>query len=426
LIVAIKASNWGSQVAPDDDVAKTFSKALKSSISLHASVKLTAIAIILMQARLLNLPDFGTLAAWQAFALLCSALWDGGLGLHVTQRLASGVGGMLTIRSALRARLLLLPLPVIAFLLAVRLLPPLGSISLRCCFLLQGLFAATAMLLSAAERGRHRFGLAVFPTILGRLVQIGLTASLFAVTPTRRLMLVPVVLLAGEITSTAVGFLQWYRRGDRMPAGADEHAVSALRSARYFWYSSAMFVLYNKFDVAVVSLAGGSVVAALYAPASRIQDVLAALPAMAATAIIPVAASMTDVDSRRRLVALAVRKSGRIALPLMVCTMVGAPIGLTKVLGADFSPSVFPVQILALSVLFTTVSAPQMALLTATNRRRALSFVTSVGFVTSVLCQYIGAKLFGLVGASAGALIREPVMLLFALRANSTMKGDGS
>jgi O-antigen/teichoic acid export membrane protein len=177
--------------------------------------------------------------------------------------------------------------------------------------------------------------------------------------------------------------------------------------------NGVFILLYNKMDVNIVRFSGGALIAGLYGPASRFQDVFGLLPAVLVTAAIPVAsANAFDPAALQALCRRLTTIGLSLAIPLAIFVFFAADKMVDLALGSSYHRTAAAVRVLAFSIPFVAASGPRLAVLVAADRGKETATIYGCAFLTAAVAQVVLTRLGGVTGAAFGALSREPVLLL--------------
>jgi O-antigen/teichoic acid export membrane protein len=394
-----------------DHVARLFRAGAWSLVSLTGA-KVCVAAALVLTARLLPVTSFGVLVEVQAVAVFVPSVWDLGVSGWLLRDVAAGVhepGGAL--KSAARARALTFVVPLIIWTLVLALLPQArNSPGLVALFFLTSICIGSSALLGALLQAELRFGLSTAGTLAGRIVTV-LALAILTLTKTHDLVATAGSYTVGEFVILAV-FATTLRRRLVAPAVTTPFRA-VLRKSRPYALNGIVNVAYNRADVLTVGLFGGTLAAAQYAPASRIQDALFIVPSVVGMSLMPVAAHRWQrpdaAKALKRAASLGALGSAAITIPVVLAVFFLAPSLVPFFLGHAYDGSLAPIRIIIWSAIFVAIAEPYFSILYASGAVRDLNRVyLQIGLV-SILGQAVLSHTFGAVGGAIASAAREPL-----------------
>jgi len=398
--------------------AKTLLKGSLWAFILQATSKASALITTLLCARYLGAEDFSILVSIQAFALLASSLWDAGISQFATREIAAHPHSTETIwRRGLIARLLLGIVPITVMVVATHLLK-LTTNERWMAFTITGFsipITAASNLLTAIMIGQFEFRKTAIGGAVGKLCY-AISLPILLSIPTKHAMLTASV---AYFMAELVTLLYLVRHRTRftettLRIGQEvRSSLSLIATSLPFAMSGIFILIYNRLDVVIVAARSGELQAGLYAPASRIQDALMLFPTIAVAALLPIASRRLVQDpnsSSLHTITTPMILALTFSIPTTIVATISAPTFTHISLGSDYSRSVVPIQILAISVPFSAISAPIMAHFVASNRPALASTMIFMGFVISLGGIYLAAPQYGANGAAVASALREPAI----------------
>jgi O-antigen/teichoic acid export membrane protein len=402
--------------------ARFLAAALLGSAVPDVVGKIAFMVTAVAAARSLDPSSFGQFVGLLAAAVMAGALWDMGL----TTVLSREVGRDSTVaRDAvlrvLSIRLFLGPLWLLAYVCGVLLVSrdqpgtAVTMVLIGCVSLLSGISAV----LGAALRGLFQFRTAGGAIGLGRCVTALISIAL-AVASRQDTEAFAAAAAAGEASTLLIAAVAFGRSAPAASATTrNTHGLIGLRSGAPFAANSLLATAYNRFDVVVLAALSSTRELGLYAPASRLQDMLYFIPAAIGSVVLPVVArSQGDRTSReetRSLVSRTIAIGVGLAVPTTAVVVLAAPELLTLVVGAKYSDSALPVRILILFLPLAVIQAPILAALAATGRARATTEVFALAFAVAIVGHIVLDPSFGAIGASIASLSRDIAAVIFCL-----------
>jgi O-antigen/teichoic acid export membrane protein len=366
----------------------------------------------LLVARAVEPVTFGAYLAWFSVALLAAVAWDAGVSVLVQRELARRPrSASVVITRALRLRLTTFPVWGLAFALGLAILQSVSDVDVATAALFIGASFAASLrsLATAVLHSRMQFGRGGAALAAGRWSTA--CASVLVLVPEQeadRLTVAAAAVLAGEsialaVTLAAVGRIE-------LLASEGHHGIT-LRNALPLAANAAMVQTYNRMDVLLVALLTSAAQVGMYAPASRIQDALYALPgAVGAVALSLFSREFGQERSLERVrswvvtfVATGVVTAGSIAVVLTVFM----PTAVELVLGKAYLESVPAARIMVWSVVASSVVAPLVAALIATGHAGDTTKVYGATLAVALLLHFSLDWWAGAIGAAVASLGRD-------------------
>jgi O-antigen/teichoic acid export membrane protein len=403
--------------------ARFLAAALLGSAVPDVVGKLAFMVATVTAARSLEPSSFGQFVGLLAAAVMASALWDVGLTTVLSREVGrdrsvarEAIGRVLSIR------LFLGPLWLLAYVSGVLLVShdqpgTAGTVVLVGCV---SLVSGISSVLAAALRGLLQFRAAGSAIALGRCVTALISVAL-AVASRHDTEAFAAAAAAGEASTLLIAALAF---GHSAPAATVTtrriRDLIGLRSGAPFAANSLLATIYNRFDVVVLSALSSTRELGLYAPASRLQDMLYFIPATLGSVVLPIVArsqgyTHTSRQETRSLVSRTIGIGLAIALPTTALVVAVAPELLTLVVGAKYSDSALPVRVLSLFLPLAVIQAPILAALAATGRARETTEVFALAFGVAIAGHIVLDPSLGALGASIASLSRDIAAVLLCL-----------
>lgn len=388
-------------------------------MSGDALSKLALLVTTVVAARAMSPLNFGRYIGLWATAVVAAALWDAGVSTVVTREVAAGRAGVGRALAG-AARLRVATLVVWAAVFAVGVTVVLGGSGggwVAVAFAGASLVFGVNTLLLAILRGQVRFRAAGMTQASGRVVSALLVLLLIpGIEQQRALLLLGVLALVGELVTLGASAVLLVRH-PRAAAAAGRDRLT-LRESLPFAANTLLSTIYNRLDVIIVPALAGAAQLALYAPASRIQDVLYLIPFALGAAALPllarVAESTADVDRiTRQLLALGLW----IALPVTVITFVFSRWILITVLGGDYAGATAATRILVWFLPLAVIQAPLFAALISVGRAADTTRIIAATFAVAIVMHIALDPTWGATGGAIASLSRDVVAVPLAVLA---------
>ncbi|GAA2084344.1 hypothetical protein GCM10009821_27150 [Aeromicrobium halocynthiae] len=184
------------------------------------------------------------------------------------------------------------------------------------------------------------------------------------------------------------------------------------RSANFGWASLGPSILL--LDVLVVGLFASETQAGFFAVASRLTSPLSLLTTAAATALLPVAASITSWESlrlgSRGAAVLSVFGFGLVSLALL------APLWVPRAFGSPFEGAIPAIQIYLANAAVIVVTRISVTLLQGWNQERFAAQAVMFQCLATLLLVAVGAYVAGAIGAAVAVLWSNIILSCILVR----------
>jgi O-antigen/teichoic acid export membrane protein len=396
----VSANPAGSPLSDADEATRG------SAVKLGAEVAGRALALIttLYIARSLGVAEFGRFATLSGIGVILAELGD--LGLHVTASRAL-VAGELPLVALVRARLALAALValLVGSLLAVS--PPLAP------FVLYFALAGWSEFLGVALRGLGARGgeAAVILVLRGA----GMLLAALAVSAFGGLRAIAWALAVSPMPAIALG--AWLLSRTSRPAPVSVPGVaSVLRSSFPLAVNGVLAIASLRVEVLTLAALRGVREAGLFAAAMKVVEVLNMVPAAITAGAMP---ALTR-EGLRGEGPVRARTAGSVALaavPAAAGLLLVAPELAARVFGAEFAPAGAPLRVLAVALAVLYMNSVLLHALLAVGRAGWMPVLTAVRVAAALLAALLLVPRFGELGAAAGFLAAELLLLWLAWRA---------
>jgi O-antigen/teichoic acid export membrane protein len=393
------------------------------SLCVQIVSKSSIIISLAASARILNVEDLGLFVSMQAIGLLATAIWDAGFSPMLMRDVAAHESDFSEdLRSALLARAILLPLPILAFVAGCIAI----SVSGRQAVVAAAIVGSGALvggvysLFQSGIQAQLRFRTAALTTSMGRVLVAVISVAVAWYRPPMPLVALAVAYLAGELF---ILFAQYGSvKSTLMPTGRRPRVSQALRrqgQALPYALNSLFVMVYNRMDIVLVTWFAGTYQAGIFAPASRLQDALIFLPATASAALVPIASgrfSRTGDSSRLfRTATIVAVLSFTLTMPMLVIVFLAAESVIPGLLGQEYLLSVDAIRIIVWSLVFIALAHPFFSIVVAAGRALELNLAYGSAFVVALVGHAVFDPWFGAVGAAWVAVMRDAVGALVGI-----------
>lgn len=386
----------------------------------QAASKGALLLTVVIAARLLDVAEFGFVMSLYAVALIASEIWNLGTATMTSRDVAGGELSLhLGTRSLVRTRVHSFPLWAAVFLIGANLIhiDHAEATSALLLFALVSCAHNASTALEALLHSQLRFDRAAMAATFGRVFQLLCLPLFFLLLPERPVTVISAAFFAGE-SAVAVLLLRSVRALP-IEADRDEHGVStsvrrAVARALPYALSGFFKLGYGKADLILVTSLAGALQAGLYAPATRLQDALMLIPAIAVGTLVPLSARAVGTASSKDAESI-FRHGLAVSLGLSTTAAAAAfiliPWLLPLVLGPGFEGAVAPARILIWSIPLAAAQASVLASLIAQGRARATTVIHGTALLVTVLAHLALDRRYGAVGGAWASLAREPIAL---------------
>ena len=379
-----------------------------SAVKLAAEVagRVAALLTTLYIARSLGVEEFGLFAALSGVAVVLAEAGD--LGLHVTASRAL-VAAELPLGAMLRARL------VLAWGVAALVLALIGVSPVLAALVLYFALAGWSEFLGVALRARGaRAGEAA---VILALRAAGLLLAVAAVRGGGGVARVCWALAASPLPAVALGAaLLWWTPPEPAATPPAASVAAVLRAAFPLAINGVLSLASLRVELLVLSVLRGTREAGLFAAAMKVVESLNMVPAAITAGAMP---ALTR-EGLRGQGPVRGRTAGSVALaavPAAAGLLLVAPELAARLYGAEFAGAAAPLRVLALSLVILFMNSVLLHSLLAVGRARWLPLLTGLRVAAAVLLAFVLVPALGELGAAAGFLTSELVLLLLASRA---------
>jgi O-antigen/teichoic acid export membrane protein len=226
--------------------------------------------------------------------------------------------------------------------------------------------------------------------------------------------------LLGEILTLGLASIMAW--GTKTPAGGEVTAANAslsLREAAPFAAIGILNLLYNRFDVVILGGLSSMHQVSIYAPASRIQDVLGmgqSMLAMVAFSMVSAEWSKPGGPQRvKKLLEQLAIGAFAVSVPITIAGFATAAKLVPFILGPQYAEAVEPTRVIIWFLPAALAAAPLTWGLAAIGRDGDTVKIFALTGVVAVGLHLLLDRRYGAVGGAVASFLREPAALVLAV-----------
>lgn len=243
------------------------------------------------------------------------------------------------------------------------------------------------------------FFLAVYYMIRNNL---GLTGTLLAY-------------LFSELTRTIISFI-YSKKVLKYGLQFERIICSGLiKKSLPFVFGYGLFMLYNRFDILMLSMIQGDIAVGFYSAAYKLTESLLFIPSALAATLMPVMAKQYDINNEKlsNTYNLGVKYILMLILPITIGGIILGDQIIYLVYEAEFSNSIMVFKVLIFTIIFNSLISLQTALLVAANKQQLNNISVSACAVLNIILNLILIPQYGYFGAGIATLISAVSLYLF-------------
>lgn len=182
---------------------------------------------------------------------------------------------------------------------------------------------------------------------------------------------------------------------------------SLLQKSLPFVVGYGLLVLYNRFDILMLSIMQGDIAVGYYAAAYRITESVLFVPGALAATLMPIMAKHFDCNKKKieYMYELGTKYILMLILPIITGGLLLGDEIIFYIYGSDFFNSIFVFKVLTLTILFNSLISIQSALLVAANKQQLNNISISLCAIINVLLNLIMIPKYSYVGAGVATLL---------------------
>ncbi|WP_292465052.1 flippase [Methanolobus sp.] len=221
--------------------------------------------------------------------------------------------------------------------------------------------------------------------------------------------------LISELARTIISFI-FSRRILRFRLQFERATFKDLiKNSLPFVLGYGLFVLYNRFDILMLSTMQGDIEVGYYSAAYKLTESLLFIPGALAATLMPV---MTKQFDRNKEKLIHTYKLGirYVIILVMPITLGGVILGndiIYLVYGEDFTNSIIVFKVLTFTIIFNSLIYIQTSLLVASNNQQLNNISVTVCAVLNIILNLILIPHYSYLGAGIATLISVVVLYLF-------------
>ena len=213
---------------------------------------------------------------------------------------------------------------------------------------------------------------------------------------------------ASAANAIFAGFVLRRRYGLSLCPSFDRAEIKKLAYLTLPFALAAIFGrIYSYVDVVLLKKLASNAAVGYYSTPSKITFAFQFIPLALIASLYPRFSEyfVRDREKLAQMFAQSLKYLGLIALPLTVGIFILAPDIIVAAFTAEFLPSVLPLRILIISLLFSFISFPIGAFLNATNRQTMQTAITACVLAANITANLLLIPRYGAAGAAAAALL---------------------
>lgn len=168
-----------------------------------------------------------------------------------------------------------------------------------------------------------------------------------------------------------------------------------------------LFVLYNRFDILMLSKMQGDLAVGFYSAAYKLTEPLLFLPSALATTLMPVMANLfvRDKDKLNYTYNLGTKYIFMLMLPITIGGFLLSDEIISIIYKQAFINSSLVFKILTVTIIFNSLNSIQTALLMSTNKQQLNNLSVSICAALNIILNFILIPKYSYVGAGVATLI---------------------
>ncbi len=184
-----------------------------------------------------------------------------------------------------------------------------------------------------------------------------------------------------------------------------------------FIASYALFIIYYRIDILMLSKMDGIFSVGLYSAAYRLVDPVLFIPAALASTLMPIMAKeyVNDLSKLKQLYTAGSKYILLLMLPLTIALFLLSDDIIHILYTEDYLPAVITLQILSLTLVFNSVNSMQNSLLIASDRQKINTFSIGICCVLNILLNLILIPVYSYNGAAIATLVSVVALFLIQL-----------
>lgn len=187
-----------------------------------------------------------------------------------------------------------------------------------------------------------------------------------------------------------------------------------LKEAMPFIAAYALFIIYYRIDIVMLSYLKGDIAVGYYSAAYKLTDPLIFLPGALASTLMPVMSRQYALQKEK--VKTTYLLGSKYILALMLPITIGVFLLSGRIIdllyGQDFVKSTIALQILSLTIIFNSLNSIQSSLLMSTNRQKFNTIAIGVCCILNIALNILLIPQYSYMGAASATLICVIVLFL--------------
>jgi O-antigen/teichoic acid export membrane protein len=216
-----------------------------------------------------------------------------------------------------------------------------------------------------------------------------------------------VAYLASEALRTIISFI-YSRRiqtyGIQLDVGLIKYL---LKQSLPFVVGYGLFVLYNRFDILMLSIMQGDAAVGFYSAAYKLTESVLFIPSALAATLMPVMAKQFDKNKSKldKTYNLGTRYIFMLLLPITLGGIILGKDIISLIYTEDFSNSIYVFQILTLTIIFNSLNSIQTSVLVSANRQQLNNISVSACALLNITLNFLLIPKYSYIGAAYATLI---------------------
>lgn len=188
-----------------------------------------------------------------------------------------------------------------------------------------------------------------------------------------------------------------------------------LQKSLPFVIGYGLLILYNRFDILMLSIMQGDIAVGYYAAAYKLTESVLFIPGALAATLMPVMARQFDINRHKlgHMYKLGVKYILMFILPISIGGVILGNEIIYMVYKEEFANSIIVFKVLTFTIIFNSLISIQTALLVASNKQQLINISVSACAIINITLNLILIPQYSYVGAGIATLISVVCLYLF-------------